>query len=133
MQKAEKAGEDLISIDGTSETPEVFLNSTEGIIWISGRSLPENPKIFYTPIKDWLLEYANKPAPTTHASFKFDYFNTASSKMIMEIIDIIKTVEGNNSKLVMDWYYQEDDEDMYEAGEDFEAVTGVKINYMPYP
>ena len=127
------SGEEIINIEGTSETPEVILNAKEGIVRFSGRSLPENPKIFYSPFKEWLTEYAKNPAPVTHVVFVFDYFNTASSKLIMEIIDIIKTVEENNSKLIIEWHYQEDDEDMLEAGEDFEAVTGVSFNYISYP
>ncbi len=127
------SGKEIINIEGTSETPEILLNSREGVIRFSGRSLPENPKTFFNPIKEWLAEYAKNPAPTTHVSFIFDYFNTASSKLIMEIIDIIKTVEENDSKLIIDWHYQEDDEDMLEAGEDFEAVTGVNFNYISYP
>ena len=133
MDKFGKYADEIINIDGTTESPEISLNAREGIIRFSGRSLPENPKTFYSPFKEWLTEYAKNPAPVTHASFIFDYFNTASSKLIMEIIDVIKTVEENNSKLIIEWHYQEDDEDMLEAGEDFEAVTGVSFNYISYP
>ena len=133
MHISGKSGDEIINIDGTTESPEISLNAREGIIRFSGRSLPENPKTFYSPIKEWLTEYTKNPAPSTNVSFMFDYFNTASSKLIMEIIDVIKTVEEKNSNLIIDWHYQEDDEDMLEAGEDFEAVTGVSFKYISYP
>lgn len=133
MDLTEMLGKDSVLIEGTTETPEINLNAKNGEISFAGRSLPENPKIFYDPIKTWLAGYSENPAETTHVSFVFDYFNTASSKLIMEIIDIIRIVESKNGNLKIDWYYQEDDEDMMEAGEDFESVTGAQFNFISYP
>jgi len=133
MDSNEILGKDNVIIEGTNETPEIILNKKEGIIKFSGRSLPENPKNFYDPVKHWLSGYGENPAKSTHVTFAFDYFNTASSKMIMEIIDLIKNVEKKNSTLTIDWHYQQDDEDMLEAGEDFAEVTMTTIYFHPYP
>jgi hypothetical protein len=133
MNPNEIYGKENVHMEGTNDTPEIELNKREGFIKFSGRSLPENPKNFYEPIKDWLNFYLENPPKTTHVVFAFDYFNTASSKMIMEIIDLVKNVEKKNSELTIDWHYQEDDEDMLEAGEDFAEVTMTTIYFHPYP
>ncbi|MFN2395710.1 MAG: DUF1987 domain-containing protein [Bacteroidales bacterium] len=133
MKISDISDKELVTLEGTSETPEIEFNATNGTIKFAGRSLPENPRVFYEPIKQWLIRYALKPAPATHVKFSFDYFNTASSKLILELIDVIKTAEKNNSKIVFEWHYQEDDEDMMEAGEDFESMTDSEFTFIPYP
>ena len=123
---------DYYMIKGTAETPEVVMNKQEGLISLSGRSLPENPRIFYGPLKEWLREYAKNPAEKTKVVFDMEYFNTSSSKMILELLDIIRDFYNDPNKLEFEWHYMEDDEDMLEAGEDFASVADVKFNYFSY-
>ncbi len=117
---------------GTSETPEVILNKDKGYIKFSGRSLPEDAKSFYKKIQDWISSYAEKPKKGTKIIFVFEYFNTASSKMILEILDIIKIIESKDEKLTIEWHYLEDDEDMLEAGEDFADIADLKFSFISY-
>lgn len=129
---SEIQGKEKVEIKRTTETPEILLCKNEGKIKFEGRSLPENPKDFYAPIKSWLSVYAENPPQKTHVTFMFDYFNTSSSKVIMEIIDILKSIESRNGEVIIDWLYQEDDEDMLEAGEDFASITDASFNYFSY-
>ncbi len=117
---------------GTSETPEVILNKDKGYIKFSGRSLPEDAKSFYKKIIDWVSSYVERPKKGTRVIFVFEYFNTASSKMILEILDIIKTMESKDSNLKIEWHYLEDDEDMREAGEDFAEIANLKFDFISY-
>ncbi len=133
MELANLQEKDVVNIKGTLETPQILLNKNDGTMKFAGRSLPENPKLFYAPFKNWLAVYVENPKPYTHVTFMFDYINTTSSKMVMELIDIFKKVEERNGRLIIDWYYQQDDEDMLESGEDFEQVTGSEFNYHSYP
>lgn len=119
-------------IKGTGETPEVIMNKAEGLISFSGRSLPENPRVFYGPIKNWIKEYSTNPAQKTKVVFDLEYFNTSSSKMILEIIEIIRDIYPSPDNLLMEWHYMEDDEDMLEAGEDFSEVADIKFRYCSY-
>jgi len=119
-------------VEATSETPEVFLDKNKGIIKFSGRSMPEDAKSFYVPIKEWINEYSRNPVQGTHVIFVYEYFNTASSKMIMEIIEAIKRITEHDADLHAEWHYLEDDDDMLEAGEDYEDITGLAFDYMGY-
>lgn len=124
-----------VFIKGTRETPEVHLSKSQSKISFFGRSLPENAKEFYNPIKDWIDKYVqniNSTSKETEVIFKFEYFNTSSSKMIMEILMLIKKLQEKQPKLNVYWKYLEDDEDMIEAGEDYENITGVEFQYAEY-
>jgi len=124
--------QDKIFLKGTSETPEVALDKTNGTIKLSGRSLPEDARSFYKNIVYWLNKYAEDPKQGTHAVFVFEYFNTASSKMILELLDILKEIEAKDENLKIDWHYMEDDDDMLEAGEDFAEIAYLTFNYISY-
>ena len=77
---------DILKIAATDETPEVSLNPETGVFEFSGHSLPEDVTIFYNPILDWLDQYGASPKNPTKVIFKMDYFNTASSKLILDLL-----------------------------------------------
>jgi hypothetical protein len=37
-------------------------------------------------------------------------------------MDLLKRVELSKNEAVVNWYYEEDDEDMLEAGEDYDEI-----------
>lgn len=123
---------EVLSIKGSHETPEVLLDKDAGKFSITGKSLPEDVKEFYNPIICWINEYAGSPNPETVLTIKMDYFNTASSKMILEIFEVIKEIQDAGHKVRIDWYYQEDDEDMQDAGEDYADIVEVPFNFISY-
>jgi hypothetical protein len=123
---------EVISIKGTQETPEVMLDSSKGIFEVSGKSLPEDVKEFYNPILKWFDEYSKKPNPQTVLKIKMDYFNTASSKMILELFEVVKKVHTGGSETVIEWYYQEDDEDMQDAGQDYSDLIEMPFKLISY-
>jgi hypothetical protein len=114
-----------ISIEGTSKTPTVKLNPDTGVIEIKGRSIPENSIEFYRPLVDWLDEYAKKPQKKTTVNVQLEYFNTSSSKCILDIFKKLETLKKARNEVIINWYYEEDDEDMLEAGEDYESIIRV--------
>ena len=116
---------ELINIEGTPKTPTVTMNPTSGAIEIKGRSIPENSIEFYKPIVDWLEEYNQGPAAKTVVNVQLEYFNTSSSKCILDVFKKLENLKKNQKDVVINWYYEEDDEDMLEAGEDYESIIEV--------
>lgn len=112
-----------INISGTEDTPGVILDKENNLLEISGRSLPEDAAEFYRPVLEWLDEYATAPNAETVFHMKLEYFNTASSKLLL---DILTKLEDIDSAKVL-WYYLDDDEDMEEAGEEFEELIDVEF------
>src|SRR6056297_3313408 len=106
-------------LEATQSTPGIKLDKENSKIEMSGRSLPENVKEFYAPVINWLDEYIKEPNDNTKVVLNFEYFNTASSKMIMDILERIREIKEQGKEINVDWYYIEEDDDMLEAGEDY--------------
>ncbi len=116
---------ELMTIEGSPKTPNVTMNPETGMIEIKGRSIPENSIEFYKPVVDWLDEYAKSPASKTLVNVQLEYFNTSSSKCILDVFKKLEVIKKNGNDIVINWYYEEDDEDMLEAGEDYESIIKV--------
>ncbi len=114
-----------ISIEGTAKTPTVKFDSQSGVMEIKGRSIPENSIEFYKPLVDWLDEYAKSPKDLTQVNIQLEYFNTSSSKCILDVFKKLENIHKGKSEVIINWYYEEDDEDMLEAGEDYESIIRV--------
>ena len=115
-------------IAGTDETPEVRLDKQTGTFQISGRSLPEDSVKFFRPAMEWLAAYAQAPNPETPFVIKLDYMNTSSSKLIQDILLAIREIPG--SKVL--WYFQEDDEDMENTGQEYAEFIDVPFEFRTY-
>jgi hypothetical protein len=123
---------EAIKIKGTEDTPNVILDSSENVMEISGRSLPEDVSSFYGPILTWLSEYSKSPNPKTVFNFKLVYFNTASSKLILDILMKLEEMCKKGCDVVVKWYYPEDDEDMQEAGSEYADIVEVPFEQISY-
>ena len=123
---------DVIKIQGTDDTPSVVLDKASGQFEISGRSLPEDVNQFYEPILDWIDQYAEDPNDHTEFSFKLEYFNTASSKVILDILLKFEEIFEGGKEVVVKWHYHEDEEDMLEAGEEYADIVEIPFDYVLY-
>ncbi len=112
-------------IEGTAKTPNVKFDGDQGFIEIKGRSIPENSIEFYKPLVDWLDRYSQSPKQTTKVNIQLEYFNTSSSKCILDVFKKLETIHKSSHEVVINWYYEEDDEDMLEAGEDYESIIRI--------
>lgn len=116
---------EIISIEGKEDTPKVILDKGNGVFEISGRSLPEDARAFYQPIIQWLEKYASNPNSETIFNLKLEYFNTASSKLLLDVLQKLESIP--NAKVI--WYHFEDDEDMEEAGKEFKDMVSVEFEF----
>lgn len=113
---------DKLIIEGKDDTPWVQFSPDDGVASIGGRSLPENASEFYKPLVKWVKDYAQEFQKGLRFEAKFHYFNTASSKMILEIFELLP------KDSVIEWHYLQDDEDMQEAGEGFESLLNEGVS-----
>jgi len=118
-----------LRIERGRNTPEIILNP-EGIIRISGLSIPENAEEFYTPVSNWINDYIEFPADVTTVDVNLEYFNSASAKVLIRIFQKIIYVSLKNKKYIFNWYYEEGDEDILERGEYFSSILSVPINFI---
>jgi hypothetical protein len=119
---------EILKLEGTEDTPKIMLDKSNGIFEISGRSLPEDSAEFYRPVLEWIGNYGKDPNDSTEFVFKLEYFNTASSKLIL---DVLSALEDIKSMKIM-WYFHEDDEDMEEAGQEFSELVEIPFEFKTY-
>ncbi len=109
---------DNIFIPGTPKTPEVSFIVEARTLSLSGRSIPENSIEFYSSLIAWTDTLCSSEG-FVEVNINLEYFNTSSSKCLM---DLLKRIESANVDAQVNWNYEEDDEDMLEAGEDYDAI-----------
>lgn len=114
-----------IHIDGSPKTPTVSFDENTGQLELKGRSIPENSIEFYKPLIDWIDRYARDPKPRTSLRVQLEYFNTSSSKCILDLFKKLELVRRSGNEVTVLWHYEQDDEDMLEAGEDYQAIINI--------
>lgn len=114
-----------ILLDGSAKTPTVHFDSGTGQLELRGRSIPENSIEFYKPLIDWIDNYARDPKPSTQLRVQLEYFNTSSSKCILDLFKKLEAVRNSGNEVLVLWHYEADDEDMLEAGEDYQAIINL--------
>ena len=115
---------DSIKIEGTPKTPTVNFTADNGILEIKGRSIPENAVEFYKPLVDWIGNYGDAAKENTEVNVQLEYFNTSSSKCVLDVFKKLESINGKTN-ITIKWHYEEDDEDMLEAGEDYQAIINI--------
>jgi hypothetical protein len=112
-------------IEGTLRTPNILLEADNGKLEFSGRSIPENSIDFYRPVVDWVESYLEHPNERTTIIIKLEYFNTSSSKSLFEIFKKFEGIFKSGKNVLVRWFYDQEDEDMQESGEDFRDILKI--------
>ncbi len=115
-------------IEKTYSTPLVHLNSQNGIMKIEGRSIPENPSLFYDSIIAWLSDYFLNSKVKIKLDIKLDYINSGSTKSILSILKVIKQHYDKGIECQVNWHYEEDDESIRDLGKHYKSVVKLPIN-----
>ncbi len=118
-----------LKITPTKTSPEIIL-SPEGSIRIKGRSIHENVNEFFAPVEKWVAEYIKAPADITCVDMILEYFNSASAKAFIHLLEQIKHVSLKNTKYIINWYYEDGDEDILERGEYFSSIMEVPFTFI---
>jgi hypothetical protein len=119
--------DDLI-INSTAITPFIDFRKS-GQLKIQGKSLPENPKNFFTPLFNWADQLSSD---RVDIDIVLEYINTSSSKNLMRLIKLI----DKNPRIRhfnLNWHYESDDLEMLEFGELVaNNLRRAKTNYIEY-
>jgi hypothetical protein len=109
----------------TADTPKVSFEST-GELTMEGRSLPENPNVFYDPLLKWAEECTH---PKIVFNLRLEYFNTASSKLIFNLLK--RFIENSSVKeILVKWHYETGDLDSLEMGQQYQSILKIPFEYI---
>ena len=120
---------------GKNFVPKIDFNAETGLCEISGESYLEDTVTFYASILEWLENFTSNVKKSILFNFKLTYFNTSTSKSILDILTLLKGYENTGGKVTVNWYYDDEEEEDIEAEledvEDLIIETGMKINLIP--
>lgn len=115
---------------GTFFIPNIHFSTATGVCEINGESYLENTFAFYQPLIEWVKEYATSVQKPITLNFGLTYFNTASSRSILDLLIVLKEYEENGGKVNVNWSVQAWDEDMQQEVEDFAMDADLTINIL---
>jgi hypothetical protein len=118
-----------LNILGTAKTPSINLDPN-GLIRIHGRSIPEDANTFFDAVKEWIDEYVTSKQRKTIVDINLEYLNSGTSKFILQILKKLKDNSAPDQILTINWHYEDGDDDIYERGEYFASILGIKINFI---
>lgn len=114
--------------ESTHSTPEISLDARQGLLEFNGRSIPENAMRVYRPVMEWLDAYLAAPRPATRVDMRLSFFNTSTSKYILDMLKRLETLALQGFGVDVNWYY--DDEDMRDLGTDYQALVRVPMRFI---
>jgi hypothetical protein len=117
------------NIAPTESTPKVVLDP-DGVIIIKGRSMNNNATEFYKEIEDWIDIYISNPADLTRVDIYPEYFNGINSMIFTSLLKKIIKVKLKDKQVVINWYYEEDDEDILAQGENISSILDIQVNFI---
>lgn len=121
--------EDLIiqGEKGVFFIPDVNFNANTGKLSISGASYLEDTSKFYAPILSWLTAFYNSASTPVQLDLNLNYYNTSSSRSILDILMLTKEFEKKGGTVVVNWHHKGDDPEVYDEVQDYRLDTGLDI------
>ena len=119
-----------IRLNSTRNTPEVLLDPSKGVFKMRGRSYPENSMDFYHPLRSALTRSSS--SNRLEVQMQMEYFNTSSSKCIFDLFREMRKMKENGIAVDILWYYEPEDEDMLEVGEDYSELLNLPFSFVEY-
>jgi len=115
-------------IKETLYTPSVKVILDEHRVVISGQSRLEDPTEFYEKLSMVLDESINDFKTYACIDFILHYLNSSSSKWLFHILKGIQAKFLGKKIVTVNWFYDDDDESMLEAGEVFQSLLSLPFN-----
>lgn len=111
-----------LEIDKTNQTPHIIFK-TNGDFLIKGISTPDNVQKLYQPVFNWLNEFQGTKPLAVNLTLEIDYLNTSSTRILVELLNLINSFKQHDTAINIVWCYEEGDDDMLELGEDLQVSS----------
>ncbi|MBL4716023.1 MAG: DUF1987 domain-containing protein [Bacteroidia bacterium] len=120
-------------VEQTLQSPKIDFDPDTGILELKGKSIPDRTVDFYSPVMNWIVEYVKNPASTTTCNFVLEYYNSRTKKYLIEMMKAVNKLTDQGKELIVNWYYEEGDEDVQETGQMFKDLLRMDINIIEIP
>lgn len=114
-------------------TPEVILDFDAGQFYFIGKSYPQSPMAFLDPIRSHLVKWLQQgPNHPLDFHFKFDHLDSASIKLVMDIIEEIEELNHHNKSITVSWHYPNGNRTLKELGEEIATeLSHIRMAIIP--
>jgi hypothetical protein len=117
-------------VSETDSTPYMKFDNHTGIFEISGSSMPEDVVKVYDCVFVWLKEYTLSPQPQTIMNMNLKYFNSATAKIILSLMHSLEQILKKGKEVMVNWCYIANDEESFEAGEDYASMVIIPFKFV---
>ena len=107
------------------------MDPDSGCIQIEGECYPENAFRFFMPLMDWIREFTRDHSGGLDVSFRLNYFNSSTSKCLLDFFELLEEHHRQRGEVRVAWYFEPDDEDIKESGEDFAEDMSFPFRILP--
>ncbi len=114
--------------ESTRVTPFLIFDPSIALLDIRGRSSPDNSVNFYSKVLNQLDIYINEGENNVEVNIFFEYLNSSTSKIVFDIFRKLTQIKSNGKQVVVNWHFEEEDDDMMEAGEDYADLIDLPFN-----
>lgn len=123
---------EALRVPSTIKTPEVLFDPANQVFEIKGKSVPDDAEDFYSNVLQWFEDYVANPCETTVLKIDLEYFNISSSKRLLFLLYKLNELRAKNKDVRVQWLYNEEDEDMFEVGQDYAFMVKVPFDFISY-
>lgn len=116
---------EVYKLERTSRTPFVLMDPVKGLIEIKGISIPNNSYDFFMPLFERVERYVQAPISKTVVNLELEYFNTSTSKAMLELFKKLAVL----ANVQFNWHFDAEDEEMLEFGKNYETLIGREFNF----
>lgn len=111
-----------LRIEATEDTPMIDFDLETGVFKVTGRALPEDAHEFFKPIEEWVQEYVESPMESTIVEMRIDYFNSAATRYIFNLLMCFEDIVDDGGDVKIIWFYKEGDDMIESKGEELSSI-----------
>lgn len=121
-----------LNISAGKDTLSVMCSPDSGLIELEGISYPQDAAEFFNPVFEWMESYFDQIGKELTMNLRINYLNTSSTKCLFDLIDRMEDYFKSGNETQVNWYYEEDDDDIKETGLEFQEDLDIPFNLIPY-
>ena len=118
-----------LKIEGSKTMPAITFRN--GKLNIIGRSIPQDSRGLYEPLFKLLYSYSQHPEDSTEINIQLDYLNSDSNRALMNLLLMVEKIYIKGNKVMVNWYYRNNDSVMYDQGNIFKSLIEVPFTFEP--
>lgn len=120
--------------EGNQNTLSIYFDSQVALLCLSGFSYQAYDKNApaYWSLFNRLELYATCPKPKIQVDIELIDYTIHAGKLIYAVLGVLEKIHSDDHKVEVNWYYEESDEEMYEAGCDIAKLLALPMFIKPY-